>query len=118
MRRMNPRQARRMMQQMGMKVEPLPNVAQVIIKMEGREVVIDGPEVSLMQIQGQNIYQVMGGTASERATEIKVVPLSHEDVQLVAQQANVTIDAARRALEETKGDLAQAILLLAQRRTM
>jgi nascent polypeptide-associated complex subunit alpha len=41
--------------------------------------------------------------------------LLEEDVKLVAQQANVSIDLARNALESTKGDLAQAILLLAQR---
>ncbi|MEM2593956.1 MAG: Nascent polypeptide-associated complex protein, partial [Candidatus Bathyarchaeia archaeon] len=37
------------------------------------------------------------------------------DVLLVAQQANVSLEEARAALEQTNGDLAQAILLLSQR---
>ncbi len=40
--------------------------------------------------------------------------IPEEDVQLVATQANVSPDQARAALEQTKGDLAQAILLLSQ----
>jgi len=35
-------------------------------------------------------------------------------VQLVATHAKVSIEEARAALEQTKGDLAQAILLLSQ----
>jgi len=116
MRRMNQRQARRMMEQMGMKVESLENVTQVVIRMPNREILIDNPEVTLTRIQGQAVYQVMGGKTSEKAIEVNMGSLSEDDVQLVAQQANVTTDQARRALEETKGDLAQAILLLAQRR--
>ncbi|MFB0567656.1 MAG: hypothetical protein ACETVM_03635 [Candidatus Bathyarchaeia archaeon] len=40
--------------------------------------------------------------------------MPEEDIQLVAQQAKVSIEQARAALEQTKGDLAQAILLLSQ----
>jgi len=41
--------------------------------------------------------------------------ITEEDVQLVAQQANVSVEKARAALEQTKGDLTQAILLLCQK---
>ena len=44
----------------------------------------------------------------------KTVTIPEEDVQLVAQQAKVSLDKARSVLEQTKGDLAQAILLLTQ----
>lgn len=117
MRRMSPRQARRMMESMGMKVEPLEGPVQVTIRTPSREIVIEGAEVTLTKMQGQTIYQIVGGKVSERAGETQAPSLSEDDVQLVAQQANVTLEVARKALEETKGDLAQAILLLAQRRT-
>jgi len=42
------------------------------------------------------------------------VKIPEEDVQLVATQANVSQEQARAALEQTNGDLAQAILLLSQ----
>ena len=100
-----------------MKVEPIEGPTQVTIKTPSREIVIEGAEVTLTKMQGQTIYQVMGGRATERTGETQAPPVSDEDIQLVAQQASVTPEAARKALEETKGDLAQAILLLAQRRT-
>lgn len=119
MRRMNPRQARRMMENMGMKVEPLEGPVNVTIKTPSREISIEGAEVTLTKMQGQTIYQIMGGKATERTagTQVHASPISEEDVQLVSQQANVASELARKALEETEGDLAQAILLLAQRRT-
>jgi nascent polypeptide-associated complex subunit alpha len=42
-----------------------------------------------------------------------VIP--EEDVLLVAQQANVSMEKARTALERSGGDLAQAILMLQTR---
>ena len=116
MRRMNMRQTKRLMEQMGMKVEEVPQTMQVIIKTMTKEIVIDEPEVSITNMQGQKIYQIVGGKTSERALgEEKELALSEEDVQLVAQQAKVSIEEARKALKESNGDLAQAILLLAQR---
>jgi len=116
MRRMNPRQARRMMESMGMKVESLDGPVAVEIKTPTREITIDDAQVTITKMQGQTIYQVMGGTIVEKAAGREPPSISAEDIQLVAEQANVTSETARKALEETSGDLAQAILLLAQRR--
>ncbi|MFH0897622.1 MAG: nascent polypeptide-associated complex protein [Candidatus Bathyarchaeota archaeon] len=117
MMRKNPREARRLMERMGMRVDEMPDVNQVIIKTSAKEIVIDRPSVTLTRIQGQDIYQIMGGNVSEGVATKKEAVIPEEDAQLVAQQANVTLEAARKALEETRGDLAQAIILLAQRRT-
>lgn len=113
MRKISSRTARRMMQRMGMEVEEIRNATQVTIKTPNKEIVIDDPEVSVTKMQDQKIFQIMGGVVTER--KIVKEQILEEDVKLVAQQANVSIDAARKALESTKGDLAQAILLLAQR---
>lgn len=118
MRRRSPRQARRLMERMGMRVEELSNVDQVIIRTRTEEIVIDGPSVTLTSMQGQDIYQVMGGEVTKRQIAPKEPDISEEDIRLVAQQANVDLELARTALEESKGDLAQAIILLAQRRTV
>ena len=114
----NQRQAKRLMDRLGMQVETMPDVNQVIIKTSSKDIIIDGPEVTLTHIQGQNIYQIIGGSASE-VTEIaeKEVKIPEEDVHLVAQQTNTSLDISRKALEETGGDLAQAIMLLTQRKT-
>lgn len=114
MRRMSSREARRMMQRMGLNMSPLTDVQEVVIRAGTKDIVIKNPEVSVLDLQGQRIFQVVGGEISEKTVERKAA-IPEEDVQLVAQQAKVSLDQARAALEETNGDLAQAILLLSQK---
>jgi len=118
LRRVDARQARRMMQQMGMKVSEIPDVQQVIIKTQDREITIERPSVAVLNMRGQQIFQVVG-QPTERAPEAPPPPqkpaVAEEDAQLVAQQANASLEEAKRALEETGGNLAQAILLLQSR---
>jgi nascent polypeptide-associated complex subunit alpha len=80
--------------------------------------VIENPSVSVIDMRGQKIYQIMGEKTFERPlkAEEKTAPaIKEEDVMLVAQQANVSPQEARKALEETGGDLAQSIMLLKTR---
>ncbi len=114
-RRMNPRDARRMMQRMGMNMEGVNDVEEVIIRTPSKEIVIEGPEVAIVNVQGQKIFQVAGGEVSERAPQRSAnapAKVSEEDVQLVAGQTGKSLEQARQALEESEGDLAKAILLL------
>ena len=116
-RRMNPRETKRMMQRMGMNMDSVPDVEQVIIRTSNKEIVVEQPEVAILEMQGQKIFQIIGGQVSEKAPERKataapVITVSEEDVQLVADQTGKSPDAARKALEECEGDLAKAILLL------
>lgn len=115
--RVNPRQARRMMEKMGMKMNAVADAKEVIIRRENTELVIESPQVTVMQFQGQKIYQVMGASSFERPItgieeKEKPIQVSEEDVQLVAAQAGVSHEKAKQALEQTNGDLAQAILNL------
>jgi len=117
LRRISSRDARRMMQRMGLNMIALPDVQEVVVRTSTKEIIIENPEVSVLDLQGQKIFQVAGGEITEKTAEreARKVTIPDEDVQLVAQQANVGLDKARAALEETNGDLAQAILLLSQR---
>ena len=116
-RRMNPRETRRMMQRMGMNMGAVPDVEKVIIKTSDKEITIEQPEVAILEMQGQKIFQVIGGKIAEKAPQ-RTAPrasktvLSEADVQLVADQTGKSVDEARKALEECDGDLAKAILLL------
>jgi nascent polypeptide-associated complex subunit alpha len=103
------------MGRMGMSVDEVSNVDQVIIKTSQSEIIIDRPEVTLTRIQGQDIYQVIGGEVVEEKLTSKKPDILEEDVRLVAQQANVDLETAKKALRESQGDLAKAILLLAQK---
>jgi nascent polypeptide-associated complex subunit alpha len=66
----------------------------------------------MLEMQGQKIFQVTGGTISEKAVERKPSSVPEEDVRLVADQTGKSVEEARKALEESSGDLAKAILLL------
>jgi nascent polypeptide-associated complex subunit alpha len=110
-RRINPREAKRMMQRMGLNMDAVPDVEQVIIKTSSKEIAIERPEVAILDVQGQKIFQVSGGKMTEKAVERRIT-VPEEDVRLVADQTGKNLEEARRALEESDGDLAKAILLL------
>lgn len=103
-----------MMQRMGMNMEGVEDVQEVIIRTPTKEIVVEEPEVAIVNVQGQKIFQVAGGKVTERAPtrEAKAPTISEEDVQLVAGQTGKSSEQARQALMETGGDLAKAILLL------
>jgi nascent polypeptide-associated complex subunit alpha len=103
-----------MMQRMGLNMDAVPDVQQVIIKTSSKEITIEEPEVAILEMQGQKIFQVTGGKISEKVTERKLT-FPEEDVRLVADQTGKGIEEARKALEESGGDLAKAILLLQSR---
>ena len=113
-RRMNPRGARRMMKKMGMNMGGIDDVEEVIIRTHTKDITIEQPEVSILEMQGQKIFQVIGGKITEKASENKIATfnVSEEDAQLVADQTGKNLQEAKNALEECEGDLAKAILLL------
>lgn len=111
-RRVNPREAKRMMQRMGLSMDAVTDVEQVIIKTGSKEITIEEPEVAMLEMQGQKIFQVTGGKITEKAAERKLSGVAEEDVRLVADQTGKGLEEARKALEECQGDLAKAILLL------
>lgn len=110
--RMNPREAKRMMQRMGLNMNAVEDVEEVIIRTDSKEIVIKEPEVSTLEVQGQKMFQVAGGQITEKAAGRKATTIGEEDVRLVADQTGKSLEEARKALEESGGDLAKAILLL------
>ena len=124
--RISSRKMARMIKQLGLKTQPLTDVERVVIVMKDEEIVIERPQVILMEMKDQEIYQVAGkGEKRKRVKEVEGVEveevieeapkITEEDIQIVASQANVSLEEARAALEETNGDLAKAILLLKRR---
>jgi nascent polypeptide-associated complex subunit alpha len=97
---------------MGMNMDSLPDVEQVVIKTGSKEITVEAPEVAILEVQGQRIYQVTGGKVTEKVAERKPSGIAEEDVKLVADQTGKSMEDARKALDESGGDLAKAILLL------
>ncbi len=101
-----------MMQRMGMSMDAVSEVENVVIRTSRKEITIEQPEVAILEVQGQKIFQVTGGKITEKVVERKPSGVAEEDVKLVADQTGKSIEEARRALEDSGGDLAKAILLL------
>lgn len=112
---MNPKQMKQMqrqMKKMGMDMKELKNVKEVIIRLEDKELIIPNAEVSLMNVMGQETYQITGKAQEVEIEEELIIP--DEDIEMVANQAGVSKDEAEQALIDTNGDLAEAILKLNQ----
>ena len=103
------RQTRRLMERMGVNLEEIPGVEEVIIKTPNRDIVVKNASVSEIKTKGMRVFQVVG----EVEERIREAPkFSDEDVVLVAQQAGVSREKALAALADSGGDLAKAILNL------
>jgi nascent polypeptide-associated complex subunit alpha len=113
-RRVSPREAKRMMQRMGLNMGEMPDVQEVVFKTSKKEIVVENPQVAVLDLHGQKIFQVTGERITERAVEMEAaeITIPEEDVRLVADQTGKSMEEAKRALEESEGDLAKAILLL------
>tara|TARA_Y100001949_G_scaffold34097_1_gene26976 strand:+ start:3619 stop:3957 length:339 start_codon:yes stop_codon:yes gene_type:complete len=104
------RQMRRMMDKMGLDMEEIPNVQEVIIRTDKKEILIAKPSVTEMKSKENSIFQVIAESFEEKELEVQI--FSEDDITLVCQQANCDEEKAKNALAETKGDIAQAILRL------
>jgi nascent polypeptide-associated complex subunit alpha len=107
---LNPRQMKQMMKRMGIKTEEIDATAVAIIGSE-REIVIENPEVVKMIVGGNEMYTVSGGSVKVQDVEA-AVEIGEEDVEMVSEQAGVSKEEAKKALEESKGDIAEAIMRL------
>jgi nascent polypeptide-associated complex subunit alpha len=130
---MNPRKMEQMMKQMGIDMDEI-DAESVIIVTEDEELVFDSPQVTKMDAQGQETYQIVGSPdvhqaaggddAGAEAGEADATDadaddaddgdtaIPDEDVELVAERAGVPPSKAREALADNDGDLAAAISAL------
>ncbi len=106
MMRINERQIQRMMKQMGMKTEEI-EATEVTIKGKGKNYVVRNPKVTIINVQGEKIIQIMGEISEEEGEKL---PFSEDDIQLVMQQTGCTREEAENALKETNGQPAEAII--------
>ena len=125
---MNPRKMKQMMEQMGIDVTEL-DVEEVVIRTGDEDLEFSDAQVTRMDAQGQQTYQVVGepesrdpsatalegGDADADAADADADAddgIPDDDVALVAENADVDAETAREALVETGGDLAAAIAKL------
>jgi len=111
-----PRDLERQLRKMGLKVEELRGVKLVLIETEDKEIMIEEPQVLVMALKDQKIFQVIGTKVKEvREAETKkeetVISISEDDIKFVAEQAGITYEKAKEILEKAGGDIAKALML-------
>ncbi len=108
--KINPRKMRQMMKQMGMEMGEIEGVEKVVIHTPTGDYVFEDVQVVTTTMQGVTTYQITGEPRFEEA----VPEIPDEDVALVTSQTGVSEEIARQTLIETRGDIAEAILKLAE----
>lgn len=102
----NPKQMQSMMKQLGIKQVDIPAREVIIKTKEEKDIIIKNPQVIKVNMMGQETFQI-SGLIEEREKE-----LNEEEIQIVIEQTNRTREEAIKALRETKGNLAEAIIKL------
>jgi nascent polypeptide-associated complex subunit alpha len=104
--KINPKQIEGMMKKMGISQQSIA-AKRVIIELEDENLVIDEPNVTKVNMQGQETYQIMGETHSESRESF-----SEEDVKVVMEKTKVSREQVIKFLKENNGDIALAIIEL------
>lgn len=99
----DPKMMKQAMKQMGVKQTEI-DAVEVIIKTKDKELVISNPNVMKVEMMGQESLQITGDI------EERELGPSEDDVKMVMEQASVSSDKAKKALAESNGDIAEAII--------
>ncbi len=101
---MNPRQMQGMMKKLGIQQKEI-DAEEVVIKLrDSRELVIKNPQVSKINMMGQETFQIIGDY------EEREKGFDEKDVQMVMEQASCSKKDALEALKKSDGDIAKAIV--------
>ena len=99
----NPKQMQQMMKKMGMAQKEI-DAIEVVIKTETEEIIITDPQVSKINMMGQETYQIVGEShIRERTLDVAEV---NDD------QTGCSEEIAKETLIKNNGDLAATILEL------
>ena len=105
----NPREMQNAMKRLGIKQEEI-DAEEVIIRTADKDLVIKNPQVSKVNMMGQETFQIVGEIIEvERNGKIEI---NEDDMSTVMEQTNCTKKEALDALEGSHGNLAEAILKL------
>lgn len=106
---MNPRQMKQAMKRLGMQQEEI-EAAEVIIRTAGKEIYFEQPQVSKVNMMGQDTWQITGDFV-ERNIE-REIEINEDDINTVVEQTGADEKTARDTIKYCKGDLAEAIMKL------
>ncbi len=104
------RNMRRMMNRMGVSMDVIDDVQEVIIRTSTKEIVIQNPQVNMADAKDSTTFIVAAESYEERELEAPVY--SEDDIELLCLHANVDRDTAISALKDCDGEVATAMVRL------
>jgi len=111
----NPKQMKAAMKQMGIAQVDV-DATRVIIELEDKKLVFNNPSLAKVKAMGQETWQLSGNYVEEpiNSSEDEVIEITQEDLDTIMSQTNCTEEEAMKALEDTEGDLAEAIIKISE----
>src|SRR3989344_6799999 len=99
----SPREMQKAMKRLGIRQQEI-DAELVIIKTHDKDLVIRNPQVSRVNMMGQQTFQVVGSI--EEVEKDAKAEINEDDIDTVIEQTNCTKEEAMEAIEESKGNLA------------
>ncbi|MGB7695644.1 MAG: NAC domain-containing protein, partial [Nitrososphaeraceae archaeon] len=87
---------RRMLDKMGLNMQEMTNIEEVVIRTDSKEIFLIKPQVIEMKGKESTIFQIIAGDIEEKEREVPT--FSEEDIILVMQQASSSREKAILAL--------------------
>ena len=106
---MSQRDVSKAMKRLGIKQEEI-DAEIVIIKTHDKDLVIKNPNVTKVNMMGQETIQIVGDITE--VDKDKNVEINEDDLATIIEQTNCSREEALDALQGSNGNLAEAILKL------
>ena len=104
---MNSRQMTQAMRKMGIQQVEI-EATEVIIKCPDKQIIINNPQVSKVNMMGQETFQIVGQPEEQPLSSEP--DINEDDIQTVMDQTGTSKEKAKDSIEKNEGDLAKAIL--------
>jgi nascent polypeptide-associated complex subunit alpha len=111
---LDPKKMQAMMKQMGISQQEIDASRVIIEKNDNSKIIIENPSVVKVKMHGQESFQITGDIKENEDEDEIEEGISDEDIKTVMQKTKCTHDQAKKVLESTNGDLAEAIMELSE----
>ena len=108
---MNSRKMNQMMRKMGIQQQQIP-AEKVIIILGDKQLIFDSPDLSKVNMMGQETFQLLGSYREESLSDEPEI--SEEDIETITTQTKASKEEAKQILTKNKGDIAKTILELSE----
>lgn len=108
----DPKKMQSMMKQLGIAQEEI-DADRVIIESNSKKIIIENPSIMKIKMHGQESFQISGDVKEENdLSEDDETDKTEEDIKTIMEKTGCSKEEAREALENSGGDLTEAILSL------